>query len=301
MPHTPRRPTALHTTVRSALMVLLSATLASALAQNITDVPVAVKNNVAPNFMFMIDNSGSMSNIVPTSPYDPTATYQASCPSGQTIPSGNASGDSVDISVSNGAPRFVYNGNTYIHITVSGSSQRCFNNAGTYFAKLLGDSNGSPSNYLPTTYTGHYLNWYFGAFGGPTTGWGSRKPLTSGTVQTRMEIAKDSATSVVEGLPLPVGAGAAPVRVGLSTYNSGKGGALRVRMGDLTSTTLGTLKTSISTLAPSGNTPLASTLADIGRYLSTGYNGNITAGSVSGVSIDDFLRQNGDDASSRRS
>ncbi len=35
------------------------------LAQTISDVPLVVKNNVPPNFMFMIDDSGSMSNIVP--------------------------------------------------------------------------------------------------------------------------------------------------------------------------------------------------------------------------------------------
>ena len=35
------------------------------LAQTISDVPLVVKNNVPPNFMFMLDDSGSMSNIVP--------------------------------------------------------------------------------------------------------------------------------------------------------------------------------------------------------------------------------------------
>lgn len=312
MSHTPRRPTAaLKTAARSVLLVLLSATLASALAQNITDVPVAVKNNVAPNFMFMIDNSGSMSNIVPTSPYNASATYPFTCTTAQTIPSGTSG---IEIDITSGVPLFVYTGGgntSYRHVTVpqlnSGTTtanQRCFSNTGTYSARLLGDNNGSPGGgYLSADYTGHFLNWYFGVFDGPATGWIDRKKITSaGAVQTRIEIARASATDVVNGLPLPPSVGAnAPVRVGLSTYNSGDGGRLRVAIGDLTTTSRTTLTNSIAGLTPSGNTPLASTLADIGRYLSTGYNGNITAGTVSGVSIDAFLKQNGTDTSARNS
>ena len=63
------------------LATLAVATLAGgwAVAQTIDDVPPAVQNNVPPNFMFMIDNSGSMSNIVLGAPYDPAVTYTSSC------------------------------------------------------------------------------------------------------------------------------------------------------------------------------------------------------------------------------
>ena len=292
----------LHTAARPVLLMLTSVFMTSALAQNISDIPIAAKNNVAPNFMFMIDNSGSMSNIVPTSPYV-AATAYFTCPGGQTI----ASGASIDIAVSSGEPRFVHAGTTYRHSTATGATSgnsRCFDNAGTYSARLLGDSGGSPGGgYLSAAYTGHYLNWYFGVFDGPDTGWTDRKVLTSsGAVNTRMEIARTSATAVINGLPLPPSAGAsAPSRVGLSTYNGSNGGTLRVAMSDLTTTSRTTLTTSIAGLTPSGATPLSTTLADIGRYLATGYNGNITAGSVTGVNIDTFLRQDGNDTSARNS
>ncbi len=305
MSYPPRKPMAsLQTAARFALLLLASLTLGSALAQNISDVPVAVKNNVAPNFMFMIDNSGSMSNIVPTSPYKEATTY-FTCPGGRTIPSGSA----ININISGGVPRFDFSGTTYRHLTVpqpgsgtTNTNERCFDNTGLYSAKLLGDNSGTPSGYLPADYTGNFLNWYFGVFDGPATGWIDRKVITAaGAVNNRIEIARTSTTSVVNGLPLPPSVGAsAPLRVGLSTYNSGNGGALRVAMNDLTSTSRGTLTTSIAGLTPSGNTPLASTLADIGRYLSTGYNGNITAGAVSGVNIDAFLQQSGTDAPTAR-
>ena len=78
------------TWLRSAILVGTSLVCCWALAQKIDDVPPAVKNNVAPNFMFMIDNSGSMSNIVPASPYVTTGTYygslrfgQSRCPQGR--------------------------------------------------------------------------------------------------------------------------------------------------------------------------------------------------------------------------
>ncbi len=277
--------------LRHAMVAVAGAGLGTALAQNISDVPVAVKNNVAPNFMFMIDNSGSMSNIVPTSPYDPSATYLASCPSGNLVPAGT----SVDLRiVTGGEPRLRYGGTNYRHISISGSGQRCFDNTATYGARLLADNNGSPSGYLDAEYTGHYLNWYFGAYSGAVTGWTDRKLVTTGSVQTRMEIAKASAKSVIDGLPLNIAGTSQPaVRVGLSTYNGGDGGSLLRGMSDLTTTHRTNVKSSIDGLTPSGNTPLAETLADIGRYMATGYSGNVSAGPVNNVPINDFLRQNG--------
>ncbi len=283
---------------------LLALTAGAALSQTISDVPLAVKNNVPPNMMFMIDNSGSMSNIVPTAPYNATATYPITCAANRTI----ASGASIDINIGtvggvSGVPRFTYSGNTYRHITLDSTNGRCFDNNGIYAARLLGEPN-SPSSYLDADYTGHFLNWYFGNFDGPVSGWSGRKRLTVGSVDTRMEIAKTSAKTVVDGLPInTTGSGRATVRIGLSTYNSGNGGRLLSTMKDLvdpintsTSTTIGktTFKTSIDGLTPSGATPLATTLADIGRYFSTGYDGNVITANGT-VSINNLLRLNGTD------
>ena len=258
-----------------------------------------MKNNVAPNFMFMIDNSGSMSNIVPASPYLATASYHGSCSSDSLIPAGS----SVDILVYGGQPRFTYNGTTYRHTSISGTEPAgCFDNSATYKARLLANGGSSGSyvpggGYLPSDYSGHYLNWYFGNYGGGgVTGWRDRKLVGTGAVETRMEIARVVAKSVVDTLPLPpTPAASATVRVGLSTYDS-DGGLLKVPMGDLTATSRTTVTFSIDTLVPEGMTPLASTFADIGRYMATGYTGNVTTANAASVDLDALLRLDGTDA-----
>lgn len=277
--------------LRVALLVAAGLHAGTAATQNIADVPMAIKNNVPPNFMFMIDNSGSMSNVVPTGPYNAATNYS---PSGCTGSNVLGTATQVDLRVSSGAPRIRIAGTDYRHWTLasSGTDRRCFNRTGIYKARLLADSSGSPSGYLSAEYDGNYLNWYFGTSDGPVTGWTNRKVLTSGSVQTRLEIAKSSATDVVNSLPLASGT-QAKVRVGLSAYNGGDGGSLLRGMTDLNGTHRTNVLSSITGLTASGSTPLSETLADIGRYMATGYSGNITAGSVSGVSINSFLQQDG--------
>lgn len=287
-------------TLRHGLLALALAAAATAQAQKIDDVPPAVQNNVAPNFMFMIDNSGSMSNIVPAAPYSAGASYFGNCSSRSLVPAGT----SVDLRVVNGAPRFYYSGTTYRHTTLSGSEPaRCFDNGATYSARLLADTrlSGSTrypgSGYLDAEYSGHFLNWYFGNYGGPATGWFDRKEVSSGAVETRIEVARAAAKSTIDALPLGTG-GRPEVRVGLSTYRSA-GGALRIPMGDFTATQRTNLKASIDALDPSGSTPLATTLADIGRYMATGYNGNVATATEGSVNIDQLFAIRGADNASR--
>lgn len=263
-----------------ALLAACALASAAALAQKIDDVPPAVQNGVAPNFMFMIDNSGSMSNIVPAAPYVATTTYQASCTGSNVtiVPAGT----SVDINVVNGAPRIVVSGTgTRPHVSARANSTVsafCFNSTATYSGRLLADigtaSSRSPGNYLDSDYSGNFLNWYFGNFDGAVSGWTDRKLVTSGAVETRIEIARRSARAAVDSLPLTTVVGRPTVRVGLSTYASG-GGALLAPLADLTATSRTTLETKIAALASTGNTPLATTFADLAGYFSTGYNGNV--------------------------
>ena len=51
------------------------------------------------------------------------------------------------------------------------------------------------------------------------------------------------------------------------------------------------MTTAIANLTAANSTPLAETLADIGRYMATGYSGNVSAGSVTNVAINNFLKQ----------
>ncbi|KPF50285.1 hypothetical protein IP87_09810 [beta proteobacterium AAP121] len=284
---------------RPLLAGLLLAGSGPLLAQSLNDIPMAVKNNVPPNFMFMIDSSGSMTNVVPASPYNASTDYSASgCTGGNVV----GSSSEVWLRVNSGVPNIRISGTDYRHWSaVSTGSRRCFARDTVYFAKLVADNSGLPSSYLPAQYTGNYLNWYFGINGDatmyPQSGWSQRKRyVISGVsyqVQTRWDIAKASATDVINGLPVT---SPPSVRVGLSAYSttSGNGGRLVRGMGDLTATHRSNLTSSISSLTNSGNTPLAETLADIGRYMATGYTGNVSAGeNVSNVSIDNFLRHNG--------
>lgn len=267
---------------RLLLVALAGATL-NAAATDIADVPMAVKNNVAANFMFMVDNSGSMTNIVPESPYSASTTYlaDATC-SGRQPYTGYGSAalaaagsNTFDISVTSaGVPRIVYGGSTFTFGT-SGSA-KCFRPGLYYNARLVGDygtNPKTPSSYLDAVFSGNFLNWYYGAAPGYSTPdtfdysntGGARK---SGT-RTRLEIAKLATNATLDALPLKTATTTAKVRVGLSTYNGADGGALRIAMGDLDATKLSATKTSVNGLTASGSTPLSETLADIGRYFST--------------------------------
>ena len=279
---------------RALWVSCLAMSAGAGFSQSLNDIPMAVKNNVAPNFMFMIDNSGSMSNIVPTAPFAATTTYGASCPAA-TNGANNivlpAAGSAVSITISAGVPHARIGGTDRRHTSQTASGNRvCFLSNAIYSASLL-----SPAgSYLPADYTGNYLNWYFGNYDGhPSTGWTTRKLVSTGSVLNRLEIAKSSAVEIMNTLQVTTPAN---LRVGLSTYNtatSGDGGQFLRGIADFTNSHRSDLISSINALTPFGNTPLAETLADIGRYMATGYTGNVTAGDVTGVSIDNFLRQNG--------
>lgn len=252
--------------VLAALMFVGPACLA---ATDISDIPMNVKNTTPPNMVFMIDNSGSMSNIVPESPYSASTTYLANCPAARRVPA-NSESNPVELRLTGGgAPRIQYDPGCASGCAFgTGAGQQCFDNNATYYAKLAQPT----ASYLPATYSGHYLNWYFG-FGGALTGWTNRKPGTT----TRMEIARNAAKAVVDGLPLPTGSPPkAKLRAALASYNNGNGGTLHFALTNFDTTARTSLKTKIDGLTPGGNTPLAETLADIGRYLTSGYSGNLT-------------------------
>jgi type IV pilus assembly protein PilY1 len=298
---TKNKPSRWRRALRHCLIAAAGLSAGWSLAQTISDVPLVVKNNVPPNFMFMLDNSGSMNNLVPGgSPYVDSNNYTPSwctSASGRTL----AAGSSVDVRIETSgtfanSPLFVVNGgNTRRAFGTddSGYGRRCFDRTATYSARLLTNntSNGarSPSGYFSARYTGNFLNWYFSGTNGGTNNWTDRKSLTAGSIKSRMEIARASATNVLNTqLTASTPAG---VRVGLSRYNGDDGGRLGVDIADFTPAHRTTLTNAIAGLTPSGNTPLAETLADIGRYMATGYSGNVSAGSVTNVAINNFLMQ----------
>lgn len=290
---------------RALVLGCLALVSGAGLAQALNDVPMAVKNNVPPNFMFMLDNSGSMNNIVPTEPYLSTTDYTpgSDCASGNVIASNSTTTDQnrwVDLRVVAGVPFIRYNGSSYRHSTAATGTMRCFDRTSLYLARLLGDVAGAPGTYLPALYDGNYLNWYFGTAGNatnyPQTLWTNRKRIAGiagAVVETRLEITKASATTVINNL---VANNAAPtIRAGLSTYyNSNDGGALRVEIGNFDTAKKAAMLAGIAALTTDGQTPLAETLADIGRYMATGYSGNVSYGTPAvNVAIGTFLAQDG--------
>jgi len=235
-----------------AMVVFSGSSVAAPLG--LQDVPLFLSTGAEPNVMLMVDNSGSMSNIVPDEPYDPNTVYLTSCPSTRRV----STSTEVQLNVVSGAPRIRYGGTNYVHGT--GSGERCFDSDADYMAKLYDDD---AFGYLAAQYTGNYLNWYFSTSTDPSpcsNTWSSgRKPCT----QTRLMIAKTAGKNLVDSMPTAM-------RVGLSTYNNGNGGRLLSEMGNLTSGKRTALKSSIDAMTASGNTPLAETLSDIGYYFSRG-------------------------------
>ena len=233
---------------------------------DIAQQPLFLLGSVDPNIMLMVDNSGSMSNIVPDAPYVASNPYLSSCTGSRLIPAGTQ----VDIRIVSNKPKIRYGGTNYSwgngSSNIDGLSQRCFATASNYMAKLNADDGTTPSGYLPAEYSGNFLNWYFNA-ANTSPAWTNqtKKPGT----QSRLEIAKSASKILINSL-------GADNRVGFSTYNGSGGGALLEGVDSLTNAKRNSIKGKIDALTASGSTPLAETLADIGRYFTTGYSGNLT-------------------------
>lgn len=264
--------------ILAALLTLQAASHAGPV--DLSDTPLPVQSSVAPNIMLMVDTSGSMINIVPDTPYDPTVTYLDSCPNpapggvaAPAMPTGYSNDVMIDSdgSVEIRSVLFDNDGDPYYSKKRfgTGGNERCFDPALRYSARLL-----APVTSLDTAYTGNYLNWYFctgtapNCNGSANFGAGAkRKPGT----QTRLEITKLAASAIIDSLDT--------VRTGLSRYNSassGSGGELTIPMALNDSAQKTKVKDAILAFAPSGNTPLAETLSGIGAYFALGNTGNLT-------------------------
>ncbi len=270
---------------------------ATAATLNFPTAPLFVSNSVPPNIMIMLDNSGSMQNVLPDAPYDPNVVYLADCPAANVL--GVDQDIDLFIQLSSGLPFIAFrtaNSGTGRAGAFfgTGENQRCFDPALTYGAsnsqfkvRLLADASNVffhfPSNYGGARYPGNYLNWYFGAFGGvPVWNGGQRiKPVSStASAQVRLNVAKQGAVTLVENMD-------SRLRVGLTAFNNTEsvagseyfGGVLHepvAVLGAASSPKRGALTTKINALVGNTNTPLASTLSDIGAYFARGNAGNLT-------------------------
>lgn len=242
-------------------MALITACFGSgALAGTISQVPLPTAGKASSNVMLMLDNSGSMNNVVPDTPYNPATVYLENCPTGNLVSIANR----VELRLESGQPRIFIAGESGNFLWGEASGQRCFQSNGRYLAKLAADGGTAPSGYLPAEYLGNYLNWYFQA-DNTTPNWNSGQQKKPGTA-SRMEIAKGAASALLDTL--------SGVRVGLSTYNGSNGASILQTITEI-GTGRSALKAKVDGLVASGATPLAEALRDLGDYFAQGQSGEL--------------------------
>lgn len=245
----------------------------------ITDTPLPVTSSVAPNIMFVIDDSGSMSHIVVDSPYDAATTYlncASPFPGGSaTVLGARSSSHEYGFRVmkADGTTAVRVDDGSINYVGFNSAANTCFDPSLYYLVtslNALGDPLGTywRSNTANGTsiYTGNYLNWFFCTGTAPNcnvaANFGAGAQRKPGT-KTRLEVVKASAKSVITGL--------GNVRVGLTGYSEEAGGSLKVQVAGLDATQRTTLETKIDSLANINWTPLAETLSDVGRYFTIDY------------------------------
>ncbi|MBK8132103.1 MAG: hypothetical protein IPK48_04910 [Gammaproteobacteria bacterium] len=203
-------------------------------AFDIYQLPMFSSGAVTPNVMLLIDNSGSMNNIIWADDFEVATIYTGGFDSNE----GNYHLTSIDgSSCSGGDGRWVS----------SGGKDLC-----------LPNPTGGTGTSTDTRYTGNYLNYLFSTYPDNTD-------LTDGTIpnETRMQVARTVAKQLLDDVT--------GVRFGLTTFNgacnnSANGGRVLRPCDDRSDTQITNLKSSIDGLDAESNTPLAEALYEITRY-----------------------------------
>jgi len=221
-----------------------------------SDSPLLSAAAVAPNVMLMIDDSGSMNNIIWAPGFDPTVNRaqiaicgsNSSCLSGQNL---DMSDTNISLSSLNrgGCPN---NGNWYgFYRGFLGLTPICLK---------LPDPVGNEN----TRYTANYLAYLLGLANG------SSRDFTSGANaipdEYRISVAQDVSKNLVTSNR--------SLRIGLATFNSpisnnpGNGGYIARAVSDLSvEANYNALIASINGLSAVANTPLAEAYYEVTRYM----------------------------------
>lgn len=231
-----------------------------------SDSPLLSAAAVAPNVMLLIDDSGSMNNIIWAPGFDPTISRPqiANCSSNSSC----LTGQNLDMDDTNIALSSLNRGG-------------CSNNGNWYgfYRGLLGLSSiclklPDPVGNENTRYTANYLSYLV------TLANGSNRDFTTGTGAIpndyRISVAQDVSTNLVTSNR--------SLRIGLATFNpsvsgnSGPGGFIARAVSDLSpvsgsvsqsqaDTNYNALISSINGLSAIASTPLAETYYEITRYM----------------------------------
>lgn len=292
--HKPIRRIAAHFARFLALSAACAATPLAA-QTDLADSPMVVGNTAPPNYLFVLDNSSSMNNIVPETPYS-ASSGAYSCPVDKQI----LASDVVYLAIQGGQPRvkLIVGSQSKLPSCTDASpcevgadanktNQVCFADSVTYTnVRLLVDTGGMI--YAPGRYSGHYLNWYFRGAAIPGyegAKWENRRPGT----RTRLALAKAALKDAVDAIPTSSTGGG--VRAGLATYNAADGGRLIRAVEALNVSAFKTSVDGIGAAASVDAAPLSETLADIGQYFSLGYTGSLSLRSGGTASLGEFFRQ----------
>jgi type IV pilus assembly protein PilY1 len=196
--------------------------------------------NINPNVVFIIDNSGSMSDDAPSNAYDPATTYPVltRCDPQTTRRPRTTTWNNCTSSA-------VFKGSSYdsyassVSAVNSSSARNALNTSG-YWSGTISGSN-------LTLYTGNYVNYLLGtcAAGGAC-------------LESKMSIAQRVVNSVLDNVQ--------GVRFGIMTYYYGSNGVRGARVVSQVGTSISTMKSSVNALTPTGDTPLGDSLYDAGQY-----------------------------------
>ncbi len=242
----------------------------------LADSPLFTSTFAQPNVFFLVDSSGSMSYIEPSSPFDSSVTYYT-CPSAMQIPAGSLIDLTVDPSgQTKGYPFFTVNkGTSYdwgnSQPNTKGNTKkdtRCFNNTAIYNANLYNSASKIQaqvtyvSDEAGRSYSGNYLNWYFGS---SPTYWGD---VTQKAGQaTRLDLARSAVTAWINSLPNG--------RVGLGKFDGELGTNILVGM-DYVRNNKNDLITALNGIKTVGGSPIAEAMRDVGRYFVENNNNTLT-------------------------
>lgn len=255
---------------------------------DISQSPLLTSASVPPNIYFSLDSSGSMWNILPDEPYNPSVTYSP-CIGSAEIPENQHT--EIRIYTPNGFPFIKYTNpnppwnqdDTFVWGSIPGTGSygfrtRCFNPNKFYTTSIIGNLRTSddlnqynnvsvrvPSGTGTAIYSGNYLNWYYGT--APTI-FGSnavRKPNTKSRYQVMQEVTNNLLDTL----------SSKDIKVGLGDFDGSSGADILEGIQNI-STNLNALKAAVNAIVPGGSTPLAETLHEIGRYFVQGYNNTLT-------------------------
>ncbi|MDX1253172.1 MAG: hypothetical protein IDH49_13155 [Gammaproteobacteria bacterium] len=229
-------------------LLVFASPAAQAAPGPLANIPLFLASPVQPNVMILIDNSGSMDNIIWAAEYDNTITY---------ADWGQGNGTNRDWNSTNG---------NKLHSTIDqggcGSGWKRGNNGTSQKCLKLPD----PVTGGNTRYTGNYLNYLFATYADGTD-------LTQNQIPQsyRMNVAKSVATNVVTGI--------SGMRFGIASFNPSnntEGGIIGAECKNVDATHKTTLTNAISGLSSATWTPLGEALYEVTRYFRgmTGYYNN---------------------------